>query len=537
MNYTGNEAEMERILIVEDEMITAVNIKKILEEKGYTVCGIAVSGESALAQFEEKKPDIVMLDIILQDDIDGIEVAREIRKTSDIPIIFLTAHTDSGTIQRAKTTYPQGYIPKPITTQQLFSVLEMAKTQFELVQALKRSEEKFRSIFTNSPIGIFLYDANGISIDANPAICTILGVREKHDLIGLSIFAIPGLSGEHAERIRSGESGQVEFSYDLEKVKQLRRYPTVRSGILNLAVSFSPIRKGTDDGTEEITGYLLQIRDITEQVKMQQQAEEQRQHLIQTDKLASLGTLVTGVAHEINNPNQAIMANSSYLKEAWISVLPVLDEYYRDTGDFLIGGIEYSKAREEIPEYLNLLQDCAQRIDNIVKDLKEFGRYDPDSKMRKCDINTVLHRSVTLMSHFIQQTTDRFEIKYGENLPNVRGNPQKLGQVFINLIQNACQALPDKSRGIRITSLYEPEVRNVVVEISDEGSGISAEILSKIRDPFFTTKRAKGTGLGLAVSSTIIEDHSGTLEFLPKQKKGTTVRVVIPELPAERGDE
>lgn len=148
--------------------------------------------------------------------------------------------------------------------------------------------------------------------------------------------------------------------------------------------------------------------------------------------------------------------------------------------------------------------------------------------MKACDINTVLHRSITLLSHFIGKFTDNFTVDYGENLPAVTGNPQKLSQVFINLIQNACQALPDKSRYICIKSYYSRSENRVVVEVADEGTGIPEKQLEKIREPFFTTKRADGTGLGLAVSSTIIEKHNGSLEFYSEENTGTRARVTLP---------
>ena len=521
-----------RVLIVEDEMITAVNIKKLLEEEEYSVCGIAMSGEEAIKIFIKEKPDIVILDIVLQSSKDGIEVAHYIRKSSDIPLIFLTAHTDTETVERAKATYPQGYISKPITTRDLLLTLEMAKNQHLLTRALKRSEEKFRRIFTDSPLGIVLYDADGYAIDANPAICSILGVDDEKALIGLDIHGIPGLNKEMRGWFRRGETAAGEIEYDFDAVRESGRYTSRKSGKSHLAVFFCPLQK--EYNRNEVGGYLLQVQDITEKKRMEHAAEEQRQQLIQADKLASLGTLVTGVAHEINNPNQAILANSRFLQDAWEAVFPILDEYYSENGDFLVGGLNYSEARHGIEEYQHLISDCARRIDIIVKDLKEFGRYDPDSKMKKCAVNTVLHRSIALMSHFINKSTNNFTVDYAEDLPDIKGNPQKLGQVFINLLQNACQALPDKTRGIHIKSFFEAERNTVVVEIEDEGTGIPEALQEKIRDPFFTTKRAEGTGLGLSVSSAIIHDHNGSLHFYSEEQNGTCAQIVLP-VPNEGG--
>ena len=209
-------------------MITAVNIKKLLEERGYSVCGIAMSGEEAIGIYEKEKPDIVLLDIILQDSKDGIEVARHIRKDSDIPIIFLTAHTDRETVEKAKTAYPQGYISKPISTADLFSALEMAKSQQHLTLALKRSEEKFRRIFMDSPIGIILYDESGSAIDANPAVCSILGT-ETEELLGLSLFSLPGLTEEQKKHFFEKKAINAEFEYDFDIARKTGRYKTEKN--------------------------------------------------------------------------------------------------------------------------------------------------------------------------------------------------------------------------------------------------------------------------------------------------------------------
>ena len=160
-----------------------------------------------------------------------------------------------------------------------------------------------------------------------------------------------------------------------------------------------------------------------------------------------LGTLVSSVAHEINNPNNFIMLNAPLLKEAWQHVLPILDEYYEKNRDFMIGGMRYTEMRDRIPRLFSGISDGSKRIKQIVEDLRDFVRRDASDMNQSVDVNAVLRSAISLLSNMITKSTSHFSVKYGEKLPKLRGNSHRLEQVIINLIQNACQALPDIRKG------------------------------------------------------------------------------------------
>ena len=270
-------------------------------------------------------------------------------------------------------------------------------------------------------------------------------------------------------------------------------------------------------------------RDITECKQSEERAKAQQQQLIQADRLSSLGLLVAGVAHEINNPNQAILANATLITEAWKSITPILQEYYEENGDFVMGGINYSEMREHMPKYLQGTSESGQRIDSLVNDLKGFSRQEAYDLSREVDVNDVVRSAVTLSKNMIKKATKSFHVSRAKNLPRVKGNSQGLQQVMINLIQNACQALRGREEAIYITASYNQDKQCVEISVQDEGLGIPEGDLLKVKDPFFTTRReVGGTGLGLSISSTIIEDHGGTLELISEFGKGTTAIVSIP---------
>ncbi|OGU09323.1 MAG: histidine kinase [Geobacteraceae bacterium GWC2_55_20] len=260
--------------------------------------------------------------------------------------------------------------------------------------------------------------------------------------------------------------------------------------------------------------------------------EELRRHqdkLIQADKMASLGILVAGVAHEINNPNGLILLNMPILREVYRDAEEILEERYRAQGDFTLGGLPYSRMRNEVPCLLEEMQEGANRIKRIVEELKDFARQDVSAATEVLDFNAVVQTAVRLVDSSIRAATNRFETDYAPNLPAISGNAQRIEQVVVNLILNACQSLPDMERGIFLTTGYDQSADCVVLELIDQGGGIAPEHVAHLTDPFFTTKRETGgTGLGLSVSASIVKEHDGLLEFDSNPGAGTTVTLKLP---------
>jgi polar amino acid transport system substrate-binding protein len=256
---------------------------------------------------------------------------------------------------------------------------------------------------------------------------------------------------------------------------------------------------------------------------------------MQASKMVALGTLVSGVAHEINNPNNFIMLNTPLLRDAWESALPILEAYYRENGDFILGGMKYTEVRENIPRLFSGLLDGAERIKGIVEELRSYARKDTFDLTQSVEINAVIESAVLLLSNMIEKSTDHFSVEFGKDLPQLKGNFQRLEQVIINLIQNACQALPDPSKKISVSTGCDETRSNIIVRIQDEGVGIPSKDVTHITDPFFTTKRnSGGVGLGLSISSMIIEEHGGRMTFTSLPGKGTTAQILVPIEPGDK---
>jgi signal transduction histidine kinase len=276
-------------------------------------------------------------------------------------------------------------------------------------------------------------------------------------------------------------------------------------------------------------------REIAERKRSEEELRQHQQQLIQAGKMAALGVLVSGVAHEINNPNGYILLNMPILKAALLDACEVLDARRGELGaGFQLAGLPYERMREELPVMLDEMLAGGRRIKHIVDDLKNFARREDAPALAPMDVNAVATVAVRLLDNSIRKATRRFTLELAQDLPRVRGNPQRIEQVIVNLLLNACQALPDPGRSVRLATRHDAARDEVVVEVTDEGVGIPPEDLPRLTDPFFTTKReVGGTGLGLSISATIVKEHGGTLQFRSTVGAGTTASFALRAISSE----
>lgn len=248
-------------------------------------------------------------------------------------------------------------------------------------------------------------------------------------------------------------------------------------------------------------------RKIQEKVKLIKDVESQ---LIQMEKMASLGTLAAGIAHEINNPLSFLISNLESLRDfvKYFSDEPSVDEQHKKT---------------LLEDFLPMTEESlegALRIKKIVSDLRTFSRHS-ETKKSRLDINQILESTLTIIWNEIKYKTTIFKDYQAKSA--ILGDSTQLSQVFLNILINATQAIAEK--GTITLSSYEDE-KNVYIKISDTGCGITAENLLKVFDPFFSTK--KGPGLGLSVSYNIIKQHGGDIKAESAPGKGTTFTIALP---------
>jgi PAS domain S-box-containing protein len=290
-------------------------------------------------------------------------------------------------------------------------------------------------------------------------------------------------------------------------------------------ITVTPLRKSSG----ELIGCVHVARDISEWKRAEEEKKTIQAKLIQTNKMTSLGLLVSGMAHEVNNPNNSIKFTAHVLAKAWNDMLPILDKYFQEEGDFVIGGHHYSQLREAFPQLISGITDSSRRIEGIITNLRDFVRKGKADLSMQTDINRIVSVSASILNNQIKMHTYHFRIDLSEGMPEIRGNSQQLEQVVINLIMNALQSLPDKERSVSVSTCFDEQAGQAVIKVSDNGCGMSADVKNRLFEPFYSTKLdSGGTGLGLAISNVIIMDHRGVLEFDSEPGKGTTAIVKLP---------
>jgi len=270
-------------------------------------------------------------------------------------------------------------------------------------------------------------------------------------------------------------------------------------------------------------GSIVRISDITEAKLMERQ-------VIQSEKMASLGLLVAGVAHEINNPNNFITFNIPILRDYLKKLMPILDDYARVRQDFELFGMSYPEFRKDIFKLLDNVEHGSSRINAIVSDLKEYAGSRDKAERRLVDIKTVIEKGVALCTGEIKKKVKSFEMNIPEGFPKIFTNPEAVEQVLVNILINAVHAADKEDSYVRLNvRLVDTPRDHLMIEVSDNGCGMDEKTMGKIFDPFFTTKAVGiGTGLGLFVSHSSIEGLGGRIEVESKEGAGSMFRIILP---------
>lgn len=386
---------------------------------------------------------------------------------------------------------------------------------------IRDSEERFRQMAESIQEVFFLLDQNNdILLYVSPFAKTIFGEKPKtnYDTVEffLKFFHTDDISNCKFSNKNKRNNIYINEEFRIRKPDQSIRWLRLRSFPVYNAEN-QPYR---------VAGV---ISDVTEFKDAQEQTRQREKQLVQADKLASLGVLVAGVAHEINNPNNFILPNSRIVSQGWNDIEPILKNHFAHHGDFKLAGLPYSQAKDEIQSIIDGITKGAERIKKIVDSLKNYVRDTRCGYDEPVDVNEAIKNALFLLSYLIKKSTNNCILDLESNLPILKGNSQQLEQVVINLITNACQALRTCKDSIHIHTTYSKETKSIQIIISDQGEGIPQEYLEKVFDPFFSTKSERGgTGLGLAISQKIIRAHGGTLQLKSQLGQGTTATISLP---------
>ncbi len=412
------------------------------------------------------------------------------------------------------------------------------------IREREKNETRIKSIIDNMLDGLITLDQNHIIKSFNPAAIRLFGYTPE-EVIGKSIYTLFRLPRKYLQQVDD------EADYLDEEFILVTDNPYELTGCRKDGTTF-PVEisvSETVSGEDHIA--IAMVRDLTGRKKAEQALRDSQEHLVKQEKLASLGTMVAGIAHEINNPAQAIGFSMEGLKMNVEYIKQFLNELKKclNTGreDLLQHREQLHNLSEELDLDLVLenIDDIAERniesvvrINKIVKSTKRMAHFEND--FISCDLNTILNDALTLAHSQIKYDM-AVQLDLAPDLPEFQGMPQELGQVFINLIINAKDAVKEKGLSkknglLKITTHYNASTDQLKAIFEDNGIGIKDEIISKIFDPFFTTKKlGLGTGLGLNLSHLIVEAHGGHIDVKSVYGKGAcftvSLKTTVPDHP------
>ena len=274
-------------------------------------------------------------------------------------------------------------------------------------------------------------------------------------------------------------------------------------------------------------------QDITEEKALRHESEYRRQQLIQADKLASLGEVVAGVAHEINNPNSFITYNVPLIEETWEIFEPIVADFAAAQPGWEKDGIGVEELCQDMKESIQAIRTGSERINMVVTNLKDFARIDESELTAPLQVNEVIEKTFWIVGAQLRKSVAAIDLNLAEDLPEIQGHFQKLEQVVANLMVNAANAIPARDQGrLTITTRYVRRINSVLIEIEDNGIGMTPMVMDRIFDPFFTTRRnAGGTGLGLSVSYGLVQEHKGRIGVHSRKDMGSRFTVFLPTEP------
>ncbi|MBS3819430.1 response regulator [bacterium] len=483
---------MPKILIVEDEILVAQDIQRILEHFGYSISSAVSRTEDTLREIQKNRPDLVLMDIKLGDETNGIDITKRIQERFDIPIIYITALIDEKTFQRAKETDPYGYIYKPVEERELNAAVEMALYKHSMKKKMMESEQKYRQLFEMSQDAIYI-TRNEVIVDVNQAFLDLFRTT-KEKILGESIKNMYSFPEDILKLKKEMEKKGFVKDYGIK----LKRMDGKEMDCLT-TTSFRKDKNGENIGMQGI------IRDITEQRRAEKEKEKLRNQLIQSEKMAALGTMASGIAHEFNNLIQILRGHTEFAQQ--------------------------TKKEEHVNEAMDVVLKSSDRASDIVKDLLTYSRNETVEK-EKVEVVDIVESVLSLVEEQLEKMNIKVEREYEKGSP-VEVNKGEMQQVFLNIINNSRDSMFPEGGKLEIK--IRRKEGNAEVSIRDTGSGIKKKEQRKLFEPFYTTKKdgrekkgLRGTGLGLSVSYAIVKRHQGDIEVESKVGKGSTFTVKIP---------
>lgn len=487
------------ILIVEDESIVAKDIEVSLIRSGYEILAAVSSAEEAIQLVSEKKPDLVLMDVILAGALDGIEAAAIIRTLADIPVIYLTAYADDQTLERAKLTGPYGYIIKPFELKELNSTIEMALYRSRMDRRLRESEQWLYTILQDIGDAVIAADETGSVTLLNPRAATLTG------------WSSAEAEGRHLSEVcplvNECDGGPVK-SVPPRLCREGEVFGLIsNAALLSKCGALVPVEGNSSpihDAQGRIIGAVLVFHDVNERRKAECERAKLEEQLRQAQKMEAIGQLAGGIAHDFNNMLTAIIGYGSILQMK----------------------LQDASLQENVDEILC----AADKAAILTQGLLAFSRKQT-MVQKPLDLNDVIRGAEKLLVRLIGEDIELRTI-ITPRQTRVLADSGHIEQVLMNFATNARDAMPDGGTitiETEVATLEEQPGEYFLITVTDTGKGMDAATREKIFEPFFTTKEpGRGTGLGLSIVYGIVKQHNGLLRVSNNPDGGARFRIYLP---------
>lgn len=501
-----------RILIVEDDRIVARDIQHQLSRMGHVVVGMSASGEDAVRQACSQQPDLVLMDIRLEGEMDGIEAARRIRDAHRIPIVFLTAYANDEVVHRASLTEPFGYLLKPFEEPQMRTVIQMALYKHASDTKLRLSERRYAATLASIRDGVILSNREGRVDFMNRAAETMTGWTAA-EAAGQPLSAVFVAVDEETQEPLEDFSAVVlrsgDFAPPERQSRLLPRDGGEASGDLPAGIVVEERCSAIIDDRNELVGSILVFRDLTQRRRIAEALRTAQADLAHIGRLTMMGELAAAVAHEVNQPLMAIVTNAGTCLQHLSQPQPDLD-----------------KTRVVVER---IVRD-AQRAGDVVRSIRALARRTP-ADPGWVDISALVADTLELVRAELRRARVTVETDLQAEPPWVHGDRVQLQQLVLNLVMNAIEAMSAEDlpeRRLRIVTGSEEGWFRVRVE--DSGPGLGETDVDAIFRALYTTK-PDGLGMGLSISRSIVELHGGRLTATPGASGGSVFEFVLPVSP------
>lgn len=493
-----------RVLVVEDERIVALHLKQQLTKLGYAVVAVVASGEQALRFLRQTHPDVVLMDINIEGDIDGIQTAAMISAEDFTPVIYLTAYSEEATLQRAAATNAYGYLLKPFSERELHATLQLAIAHSATNRLNRQREKQLRDFAELSSDWFWELDAklhfNWVS--CQPALLERMG----------SVLAV----GRPWHDMILDEAMGAAIESHLKDLEERRPFHDFRfmhqpedAEPRHLIVNGIPIYDA--DGT--FIGYRGTGRDITEQMRFLDELRIAKEEAETLSRAKS--DFVANMSHEFRTPLNAILGFSQIIMDEVHG--PVHPPQYREYGGFV--------------------HDAGNHLLGLVNNVLDLSRIEAghmELRREGVDITQVIAECCKLVDPMVKAGGLTLTNLTQPDLPIIFADAVRMRQIILNLMSNAIKFTP--SGGTVTVSGSTTDQHDVLIEVSDTGCGMPPEDIERAQEPFQRlegahTRRVEGSGLGLFLVKRLTELHGGSLNLTSEPGNGTTARVI---LPAER---